>query len=390
METTTTDLYCPACGKQIPVDARFCRGCGHDLTARTRAPAGVEPAQAPDGDPASAATTAVEPAPASPPAAASTVCPTCGVELRAAARFCGSCGTAVGAADPPTEPTSLVAMIAGDPAPAPAPAPAAPAAPSRHARLAALAGALALLVGGAAAFLLAGGSGPPAKNAASATVRPATTSAAAPAPATHADAFPDAATTDASGLGADTAAAPNDGADTGTGPIASDATTAPTTETETLTGPIATDTTTVPTTETSTEPSATTPAPSAPAASPPGPATVLRRHLTALGSGDYDAAFALLTLSFRARAPRWAAQRRQADPAISIQSIGTATISGASADVPVTFYARDRVATTGSDTRCRRFAGTAHMVRTGSQWRYDPLDNNLSATVLPSSNSRCP
>jgi hypothetical protein len=151
-------------------------------------------------------------------------------------------------------------------------------------------------------------------------------------------------------------------------------------------GAASTGTPTTPSDETDSATSASPPPPS----SRRGPATVLRRHLAALESGNYDEAFSLMSSSYRDREPRWPALRQEAKPAIAVESIGTASITDASADVPVTFYARDRFVTQGSDTQCRQFSGTAHMIRTGSSWRYDPPRNHLTAAVLPSSSSRCP
>jgi hypothetical protein len=74
---------CPSCGKEVVAGARFCRHCGHALTA--------------------------------PPPADSTpsggTCSNCGGELAPEARFCRRCGTSVvlDADGPASEPTSITA-----------------------------------------------------------------------------------------------------------------------------------------------------------------------------------------------------------------------------------------------------------------------------------------
>jgi hypothetical protein len=42
MTITPPIVYCPACGREIPADAGFCRECGHHLATRSR-PAAAEP-----------------------------------------------------------------------------------------------------------------------------------------------------------------------------------------------------------------------------------------------------------------------------------------------------------------------------------------------------------
>jgi len=61
MTTAAHDLFCPACGQQLPGDAGFCRECGHDLTARrTSLIPTLTPEPAPEPAP-------FEPAPAEEP-----------------------------------------------------------------------------------------------------------------------------------------------------------------------------------------------------------------------------------------------------------------------------------------------------------------------------------
>ena len=134
-------------------------------------------------------------------------------------------------------------------------------------------------------------------------------------------------------------------------------------------------------------PTVSAPAP-APSPSPPGPANVFREHLQDLGSGQYARAFRLMTAAYRSQNPSWPTDRSAADPGTHIITIGSPRYSSGGADVPVEFYARDRHPTPGSDTQCREFQGTVHLVRQHGSWRYDPTGNSLRATVYNSSN--CP
>lgn len=139
-----------------------------------------------------------------------------------------------------------------------------------------------------------------------------------------------------------------------------------------------------------TSPPTTSTAASPPAApSPPGPAQVIRTHLQDLGSGNYAGAFKLMTSAYRSQNPAWPSDRSAADPGINIISVGSPQHGSGSADIPVDFFAKDRNPTPGSDTLCREFQGTAHLVRQGSSWRYDPSGDSLNATVSPG-NSNCP
>jgi len=129
------------------------------------------------------------------------------------------------------------------------------------------------------------------------------------------------------------------------------------------------------------------PAPTAPA--PPGPAQVIRTHLEDLGSGNYAGAFKLMISGYQSQNPSWPSDRSAADPGINIISIGSPQYGSGGADVPIDFFARDRNPTPGSDTQCREFQGTVHLVQQGGAWRYDPSGNSLSATVS-NGNSSCP
>lgn len=132
-----------------------------------------------------------------------------------------------------------------------------------------------------------------------------------------------------------------------------------------------------------------TPAPAPTPPAPPNPAQVIRTHLQDLGSGNYSGAFKLMTSDYRSQNPSWPSARSAADPGIDIISIGSPQYGAGGADVPVDFFARDRNPTPGSDTQCREFQGTAHLVEQGGSWRYDPSADSLSATVS-NGNSNCP
>ncbi len=93
--------------------------------------------------------------------------------------------------------------------------------------------------------------------------------------------------------------------------------------------------------------------------------------------------------AYRSQNPSWPSERSAADPGINIISIGSPQYGSGGADVPVDFLARDSNRTPGSDTQCREFQGTVHLVKQGGSWRYDPSGDNLSATVS-NGNSNCP
>lgn len=169
-----------------------------------------------------------------------------------------------------------------------------------------------------------------------------------------------------------------------------------TTTAPTITAP----TPTAPTPTTPTAPAPTAPTPAVPAqqtstsTSQPrpaqGPASALRSHLEDINSGDYRAAFRLMSASYQAQNPSWPSDRTAANPGVNIISIGAPQYQSGGAQVPVEFYARDRNSTPGSDTQCRDFQGRAKLISSPEGWRYDPSGNSLTATVVSSSNPNCP
>jgi hypothetical protein len=117
---------------------------------------------------------------------------------------------------------------------------------------------------------------------------------------------------------------------------------------------------------------------------------VIRQHLEDIAHGQYQQAYALLSAAYQAQNRDWVSNHSAAGSSITVISIGVPVISGASANVPIEFFARDRFVTAASDTICRDFRGTAHMVIQGGVWRYDPVAGDLTGTTVPASDPRCP
>jgi hypothetical protein len=114
------------------------------------------------------------------------------------------------------------------------------------------------------------------------------------------------------------------------------------------------------------------------------PTNVVRRHLERIGDGNFAGAFSLLSSSYRASNANWIDQPSAAKPYIDVVKAGPSRISGRTASVAIRFYARDRVDTKRSDTKCRLFEGTAAAVKEGSLWRYEPSGNHYDSTVVSS------
>jgi hypothetical protein len=66
MTSTTPNVYCPACGQQIPADAGFCRECGHHLPARNVAAAAEPDASSAPLEPATPLIPTLTPEPPAP------------------------------------------------------------------------------------------------------------------------------------------------------------------------------------------------------------------------------------------------------------------------------------------------------------------------------------
>lgn len=117
------------------------------------------------------------------------------------------------------------------------------------------------------------------------------------------------------------------------------------------------------------------------------PVRSIRAHYRALDEGRYGHSFALMAPSYRHGNRRWIAQMKEAGSRVNLIRVGRPRIHGNSAWVPIEFYARDMYDTVRSDTRCRRFTGEVHLVKTSEGWRYDPADRLDGQEV---SSARCP
>ena len=120
-----------------------------------------------------------------------------------------------------------------------------------------------------------------------------------------------------------------------------------------------------------------------------GPAAVMKQHYSLLDNGDYQGAFDLMTPAYHAKYPNWVTDREQGDPALRNVTVSPAETSGDSADVRVDFYTKDRNPAPKSDTTCRHFTGTVHLVRLDGRWLYDPGTSNLTGDPVPG-DPECP
>jgi hypothetical protein len=118
------------------------------------------------------------------------------------------------------------------------------------------------------------------------------------------------------------------------------------------------------------------------------PSRALKAHYHRLASRDYSGAFHLMSANKQAHNSGWIADRSAADPNVKVVKIGRANISGDTAFVPITFYARDRYSVPPSDTKCRHFNGDVEMVREGSKWRLSD-STGLTINVVDPSNPAC-
>jgi serine/threonine-protein kinase len=143
----------------------------------------------------------------------------------------------------------------------------------------------------------------------------------------------------------------------------------------------------------STPPSAPSPgqnlaSPGAPIVSS-APGASLQAYWTLINTGHYRKAWAMETSTEQSQEPSFLTDKKAAQPMINVVSIGSASSSTGSADVPISFYAQDRYPSPGSDTTCRWFQMTAHMVQNGNgSWSYDgPVAGTAQATVEPGSSN---
>lgn len=126
--------------------------------------------------------------------------------------------------------------------------------------------------------------------------------------------------------------------------------------------------------------------PGAPAVSSPAGAA-LQQYWQVVNEGHYGQAWAMETPHEQAQEPAFVSDKKAARPMINVASIGQASTSGTQADVPIAFYAQDRYPSPGSDTTCRYFRMTAHMVEIDvDDWAYDgPVSGTAQVTEEPGS-----
>ncbi len=128
--------------------------------------------------------------------------------------------------------------------------------------------------------------------------------------------------------------------------------------------------------------------PGAPAASSLAGAA-LQSYWTLVNTGHYRRAFALETPNEQSNEPSFVSDKKAAQPMVNVVSVGPASASSGTAEVPISFYAQDRYASPGSDTICRYFQMTADMVQMGGgTWLYDgPVSGTAQVTEEPGSSS---
>jgi serine/threonine protein kinase len=126
--------------------------------------------------------------------------------------------------------------------------------------------------------------------------------------------------------------------------------------------------------------------PGAPISSSPAGAS-LQAYWTLINTGHYRKAWAMETANEQSQEPSFLSDKKTAQPMINVVSIGPASSSSGSADVPIAFYAQDRNPSPGSDTACRYFQMTADMVQNGNGgWSYNgPIAGTAQATAEPGS-----
>ncbi len=113
----------------------------------------------------------------------------------------------------------------------------------------------------------------------------------------------------------------------------------------------------------------------------------LQAYWTLINTGHYRKAWAMETATEQSQEPSFISDKKTAQPMINVVSIGPASSSSGSADMPIAFYAQDRNPSPASDTTCRYFQMTAQMVQNGNgSWSYDgPVAGTAQATAEPGS-----
>jgi hypothetical protein len=128
--------------------------------------------------------------------------------------------------------------------------------------------------------------------------------------------------------------------------------------------------------------------PGAPISGSPAGAS-LQGYWTLVNTGHYRKAWAMETANEQSQEPSFISDKKAAQPMINVVSIGAPSSSSGSADVPIALYAQDRNPSPGSDTTCRYFQMTAHMVQNSNgSWSYDgPVAGTAQATAEPGSSN---
>jgi hypothetical protein len=113
----------------------------------------------------------------------------------------------------------------------------------------------------------------------------------------------------------------------------------------------------------------------------------LQRYWTLVNTGEYAQAFAMETPHEQAAVPRFVSNRTVAQPKINVLAIGQPQAGSGGTYVWIKLYAQDRYPSPGSDTICRLFVMTVHMVHGSSgTWFYDgPVPGRAAVTEEPGS-----
>ncbi len=164
----------------------------------------------------------------------------------------------------------------------------------------------------------------------------------------------------------------------------------------TTTSSTPTSTTSSSTTTSTSSPSEVAPPSSTPGAAPPSggsppsqdmtaPDGALRHYWTLVDQGQYATAFHMETPHQQGQESAFVSDKTTAQPMINVQSIGTPSSSSGDAGVPIKLWAQDRNPSPGSDTSCRFFDMTAHMIQNGDgSWSYDgPVPGTPNVTAEP-------
>lgn len=118
-----------------------------------------------------------------------------------------------------------------------------------------------------------------------------------------------------------------------------------------------------------------------------GPDDALRHYWQLMANGSYQRAYNMESARLQGDYSSFVNDKQTAQPMINVVSIGSPSSASGDADVPIQFYAQDRFPSNGSDTTCRYFDMTAHMVQNSDgSWSYDgPVSGTDNVTAMPGS-----